>query len=152
MVVEKNQIQKMLLQRRKLLGNSFFIRVSGDSMLPILSNNSVVKIIIRHDNKFNVGDIVLFFYKNEGLLIHRLLKIENGRYFCKGDNAFRLEDIEKEDIIGVALVENDWHLNLEFIQNSLMMSELFRKCKYDSILTKKQPEYEVFKNKFLSQI
>lgn len=70
------------------------LNVDGTSMLPTLHPGDSIEICSKDD--YTIGDILVFFYKNDTVLVHRLLKIENRRYFCKGDNSFRLEDIEKK--------------------------------------------------------
>ena len=72
------------------------ISVTGVSMEPSLRAGDVVT--IRRTESYEIGDILVFLYKNNELLIHRLLRIKDQRYFCKGDNAFRLEDVLYEQI------------------------------------------------------
>ncbi len=98
------------------------ITVIGVSMQPTLYEGD--EVTIKSCDQYEVGDILVFSYKNEGILIHRLLK-KNSRYFCKGDNAFRLEDIELGQIIGKAVAVNqkpipawqDWKINLSYLVN-----------------------------------
>ena len=98
------------------------ITVTGVSMNPTFYEGD--EVIVKKCNGYKNGDILVFSYKNEGILIHRLLK-QNDRYFCKGDNAFRLEDIEYEQIIGKAVAVNqkpipvwqDWKINLSYLVN-----------------------------------
>lgn len=98
------------------------ITVTGISMNPTLFEGDIVT--VKRCEEYKTGDILVFTYKNEGLLIHRLLK-KDGRYFCKGDNAFRLEDIEYNEIIGKAVLVNntplaewaDWKLRLSMLVN-----------------------------------
>lgn len=98
------------------------ITVTGVSMNPTFYDGE--EVTVQKCNEYKIGDILVFDYKNEGILIHRLLK-KNGRYFCKGDNAFRLEDIEYEQIIGKAVAVNqksipvwqDWKINLSYLVN-----------------------------------
>ena len=59
--------------------------VSGDSMIPALSDGDVVT--LKQEDQYHVGDILVYLYKEGKLLIHRLLRIDNGRYYCKGDNS-----------------------------------------------------------------
>ena len=98
------------------------ITVMGISMNPTLFEGD--KAIIKKCDEYRIGDILVFNYKNEGILIHRLLKCD-GRYFCKGDNAFRLEDIEYNQIIGKAVLVNntsiqpwdEWKVKLSYSVN-----------------------------------
>ena len=80
------------------------ITVTGISMEPSLHAGDVVT--IRRFESYEVGDILVFLYKNNDLLIHRLLRIKDKKYFCKGDNAFRLEDVSYEQIFGKVIKVN----------------------------------------------
>ena len=55
--------------------------------------------IIRVGAEVKEGDILVYNYNGEGLLVHRLLKVKE-ELVCKGDNAFRFEMIGYEDVIG----------------------------------------------------
>ncbi len=88
------KIQKILMFRSRIK-KPFRLSVAGNSMLPILHAGD--SILVCRKDIYEEGDILVFFYKQNELLVHRLLKIKNGRYFCKGDNAFRLEDNTKAD-------------------------------------------------------
>lgn len=101
--MNSNLIAKLLTAVLKLKGQAE-ITVMGISMNPTLFEGD--KVIIEKCDKYKIGDIIVFDYKNEGILIHRLLKFD-GRYFCKGDNAFRLEDIEYNQILGKAVLVNN---------------------------------------------
>ena len=136
-----SEMQKILLLRSKIKKPLNLI-VSGTSMLPILHDGDIVL-----DN-YEIGDILVFFYKQNELLVHRLLKIEKDRYLCKGDNAFRLEDISKEEILGAVLLENDKHKSEEFINDSYRINRIFRSCKYNTELTKQEAEYQHYRKKY----
>ena len=69
------------------------IHVSGISMNPTLFEGDIVT--VRSFEDYELGDIIVFSYKHHELLVHRLLKKENNRYFCKGDNSLRLEDMKE---------------------------------------------------------
>ena len=120
------------------------ITVMGISMNPTLFEGD--KVIIKKTNEYIIGDIIVFNYKNEGILIHRLLKYD-GRYFCKGDNAFRLEDIEYNQIIGKAVLVNnttiqpwdDWKVRLSYSLN-----REFVKLRYNMDKIKKSNIYRIY--------
>lgn len=70
----------------------------------------LIKKIIQHSGSaYEIGSILVYLYKSEGILTHRLLQIENKRYYCKGDSSFRLEDIDYESILGkiVKVIRNN---------------------------------------------
>ena len=75
----------------KLLSNSnnnLNAIITGNSMRPILQDKEYVSVYLA--NLYFPGDILVFKYKS-GFIIHRLLKISEGRYFAKGDNSFRID-------------------------------------------------------------
>lgn len=74
------------------------VAVQGSSMEPRLRHGDYALIVPQ--NQYRIGDIVLFPHLQEGLLLHRIVKIDELNYFCKGDNAFRLERVTKDCIIG----------------------------------------------------
>ena len=104
------------------------------------------KVTIQKSENYNIGDILVFDYKNEGLLIHRLITHDN-KYFCKGDNAFRLEDIEYDQIIGkLVLVNNvtteewaEWKIHLSYEVN-----RAFCKFHYDKNKVLKTNIYKLY--------
>lgn len=140
----RNLINKYLPDKK-----SFTVCVNGDSMLPIIKNNDEVEVNILPEDQYKIGDILVFPYKDEGLIIHRLLKKRNGKCFCKGDNSLRLEDIDIHNIIGVVKVDHDNHCTNEFVESSLLISQIYRKCKYDAQLTRMQKEYCEYADKYL---
>jgi signal peptidase I len=120
------------------------IVITGVSMEPTLREGDIVT--VKQCENYMTGDILVYAYKDEGLLIHRLLKID-GRYFCKGDNAFRLEDIGYDEIIGKAVLANgrpiepwaDWQTALSYSVNR----EFFR-CRYNKEETMKTNIYKIY--------
>ncbi len=123
------------------------LSLSGTSMLPVLSCGQTITVCAKE--QYEIGDILVFLYKNGEVLTHRLLKIQNGRYFCKGDNSFRLEDIEKKDIIGAVELEFDKNNTPEFISASYAVNRLFRANGYDRDKTVKTQQYIEYEDKFL---
>lgn len=138
-----------LLQLLLLSRDSIEFRVYGNSMYPIIKDNDTIKIQKRE--QYNVGDIIVFGYKNNALLVHRLLKINGDVYFCKGDNAFRLEDIVYDDIVGYVAEDSDNNNTEEFVFASLAMNKIFRKHGYDIALTMKTQEYKLYREKYLER-
>jgi len=142
MTAEAKLIKAILIAK-----GEFHITISGVSMMPILENGQSVRLVQK--DTYNPGDILVYEYKNEGLLAHRLLKIENGRYFCKGDNSFRLEDLTADQILGKVDLEEDCNNTSEFIEVSLSLAKLFRKCRYDSEVLNTTQEYADYAAKYL---
>ncbi len=136
------QIFKYLLEKN----DKCTLKVSGTSMFPVIKDGETVEVI--SCGNYMVGDILVYEYKNEGLIAHRLLKIQNNHYFCKGDNSFRLEDISPEQIIGKIEI-CDVNNTPEFIEASYSISRLFRRCGYSHEDIQRLEEYIEYKEKYL---
>lgn len=139
----------LLLSILKKEKKTFKLTVSGTSMLPILQPGEIIQVCAK--DTYVVGNILVFVYKKKSLLVHRLLKIEGGRYFCKGDNSFRLEDIEKSNIIGAVILESDRNSSAEFISASYAIHKVFQKNGYDLLATKTSIEYLEYQKKYLEK-
>ena len=145
--MNKNIANRIL---KRFIDNNLIIqiRISGNSMNPILFNNETVN--AKKKSNYKPGDILIFRYKHNDLLAHRLLMIKNNRYYCKGDNSFRIEDIDYDQILGVVLIDDDKHNNVDFINFSLKIGDLFRKCKYKTDLLVLTEEYKKYSTLYLN--
>lgn len=141
--MDKDLLYKILFTRLSS-GARVDIKIEGVSMNPYFKEDDVVS--VEKANEYTLGDVLVFIYKGT-LLIHRLIKIENGRYFCKGDNAFRLEDMTLNDISGKAILLNgkpippvpDW-----FIYLSYQINRIFRKSGFNVQKTKESGIYRFY--------
>lgn len=118
-----------------------WVRISGISMHPVLQDGVKVKIV--PSSQYEVGDILVYGYKSEGYLVHRLLKIEKNRYFCKGDNSFRIEIVTMQQIIGKVMIMEDANNDAAFADFSLKIGLLFIRNRYNAEVTKLNQEYIV---------
>jgi len=69
----------------KLGGSTTYSITSGISMEPLLHKNDLA--VVRAQSSYHVGDIVL--YQSPVLhkpVLHRIILIQNGNYFFRGDN------------------------------------------------------------------
>lgn len=82
-------------------------------------------------------------------MVHRIIKKTATTYFCKGDNAFRLEKIEDTDIVGkvcklfrsgkrIPLLK----VNNQFIEMSYKIHMLYLKNKFDKNIVKETKIYK----------
>ena len=107
------------------------------------------KVTVCSQSQYEIGDILVFSYKDNDLIIHRLLKIENDRYFCKGDNSYRLEDITYDQIIGRVEYINDNVVpccSKNMVLLSYMVGREFRNHGYNREETQKTAIYHFYKN------
>ena len=142
-----NQTILTLLKFQLMNKKSVEITVAGSSMNPVLKDGDRIR--IEHRDSYAIGDILVFSYKNQELLVHRLLQIKEGKYFCKGDNSMRLEDIAEDQILGVVIVNEDKNNTNEFVTASLHIAKLFRSCRYDFEKTVEHTDYIEYKHNFL---
>ncbi len=113
-------------------------------MNPTLAAGDVVTVCT---GTYLPGDILVFFYKEGFLLIHRLLYIKNGRYFCKGDNALRVEDLTEDKIVGKAVAVNGFPLSpwpKWKIELSRKVGKELHRCSYDPNRTKQSKIYQIY--------
>lgn len=140
-----NDLLKRILFMKLRKGDDVDITVTGISMEPLLYAGDIVT--LRHTDNYEIGDILAFVYKNGELLIHRLLEVKNGRYYCKGDNALRLEDITLDQIAGKAVLKNGAAFpspNEAMITLSLLVNRAFRKSGYRADETRKSDIYRFY--------
>lgn len=142
-------VLQTILNLRKKHQFASEITVTGDSMEPFLKEADIVS--IQPCNQYRPGDILIYLYKEE-LLIHRLLFVKNGKLYCKGDNAFRLEDVLPSDIFGKVIAakrgDNTVFFHPEdmerFLDLSAKVSAAFRKCGYNREKTKNTAIYQTY--------
>ena len=139
-----NDLLHKILFANLRAGREMTITVTGVSMEPTMRAGD--SIVVCRAETYNVGDILVYSYKGE-LLVHRLLKLENGRYFCKGDNAFRLEDVTAEEIAGKVTLCNGQPpppFPREHVALSYLVNRTFRKCGYDTTKIKQSGIYRFY--------
>ncbi len=140
--------EKVLLNTLLALHKEAEITVKGISMEPTLHEGDTIRIA---KGSYRPGDILVFPYKNRELLVHRYVGERCGRLLCKGDNAFRLEDVAAEDVIGkvIGLSSEGMTYELptppqELIDTSYQVGKLFRRNGYNIALTKETQIYQQF--------
>lgn len=133
----------------------FKIKVGGSSMLPIILPTDTAVVLKSED--YAIGDVLLFLYENNHIIIHRLLKILDGMYYCKGDNSFRIEMIQYSDILGkiLAIKRQNKIVSLPsmsriYLDMSYSINQEFIKNGCDIQKTKKTPLYLKYKEEYLN--
>ena len=96
---------KNLALLKSLQGKPFPVEVHGISMNPTLYEGDHV--LVQRFDSYAEGDILVYDYGKEGLLIHRLLHFEHGLYHCRGDNTIRIERINLKRIMGKVISFED---------------------------------------------
>lgn len=133
------------------------ITVQGISMYPVLHEND--KVVVVQSESYDIGDVVVFDYDEPLLVIHRILIKTSNRYICKGDNTFRLEQIEKNRVLGKVkcIIRNDLVLTLpildgKFIGRSLDVYREYKNNDFNRELTKQSKVYRDFAKDYLNGI
>lgn len=147
-----NDLMYKLLKAQIKASGQAEISVVGVSMNPNLFDGD--RITVSPCENYIPGDILIFNYKQEGLLVHRLLYSKDEKYFCKGDNSFRLEDITKEQIVGKVVLVNGNKLapcTDRILQISYLVNREFVKCRYDTAKTKQSDIYRLYKKTILQK-
>lgn len=131
------------------------ITVQGISMYPVLHEND--KVVVVYRESYNIGDVVVFDYDEPSLVIHRVLMKTSNQYVCKGDNTFRLEQIEKNRVLGKVkyIVRNDSLLTLPILDNNFIGRSLdvyreYKKNDFNKRLTKQSKVYRDFARDYLN--
>ena len=126
------------------------LNVKGCSMYPIIKEDD--EVVVKRYDFYEPGDILVFTYNTDELLIHRLLRKKEDLYLCKGDNAFRLEMFIKDRIIGKVVEINNGFVPFvtqEQIDMSFDVNKEFTKNNYDVDKTVSSEIYKTYFNKYI---
>jgi len=75
------------------------IQAEGTSMLPSINNGQEIAVGKYKHDKNNIGKLVLYF-RNEHLLLHRIVGKSDGFLVIKGDSESVMDQVLPEDIVG----------------------------------------------------
>ncbi len=135
------------------------IIVKGASMNPRLKDGDLVR--LRPLCDYHPGDIVVFSYKDEGYLVHRVISVQKNRLLCKGDNSFRLEFVSRNNVIGKVISVKRGGIDLTkgyidinniniFIDLAFKVHKVAEIYNYNIEKIIKDVEYQKYKNLFLN--
>lgn len=139
-----------LLQKILKRNSTANIKINGISMQPTLKDGDIVTIKTFPD--YLPGDIVIFPYHSQRLIIHRFLFIQNNYCYCKGDNALATEIIPVDNIIGKAIFNNSSPiLNWEIwkIYFSSIIGDFFQKTHCNASYVQESDLYQLYKKLIL---
>lgn len=86
------------------LGN-LKIRVSGDSMEPVLYDGDYI--LVGKPLNLKSGDIVWFMDENGVMVLHRMVTEKDGKYVLRGDNADAFDVVLFDNMIGKMICKLD---------------------------------------------
>ena len=93
--------QKNRNELPSIFGYKFLVDLT-DSMSPIIDSGDLV--VIKEQEKYKIGDVVAYRDKRESLITHRIIKIEDDRYYFKGDK----NSAEDSDIVTLNKIEGKY--------------------------------------------
>ena len=146
------RVMVKLLQIHKTQNEPLDIAVTGTSMEPVLYEGDIIRLQPQED--YQAGDILVFNYNDNELLTHRLLLKKGGRFFCKGDNCYRLENVSPAQIIGKVT-----HINgneaascsQKLIALSYAVGQRYDELNYDYILIQQTDIYKLYAKIFIRE-
>ena len=65
-------------------GRMIFVIVTGSSMVPSMHNGDLA--VLRQNDEFQIGDVVLYHHPKLGPVIHRIIAREGSQFVLQGDN------------------------------------------------------------------
>jgi phage repressor protein C with HTH and peptisase S24 domain len=81
-------------------GKPFRFEARGTSMVPFIRDGDVVTVAPLSGRDPRPGDVAAFVQPGtSGVRVHRIVKVEDGRYFLKGDNALDADGALSRDMI-----------------------------------------------------
>ncbi len=81
-------------------GKPFRFEARGTSMEPFIMDRDIVTVAPLAASRPKPGDIAAFVHPvSGGVRVHRVVKVESGRYFLKGDNALDADGALARDMI-----------------------------------------------------
>lgn len=100
-IIDNIEIYKQILEDNLFLKLKF----AGNSMYPTIVDDSIV--LIKKKGDIQIGEIYVYFdtmSPTDRLVCHRLIKIDNGMFYFKGDNRDIIDvPISIDSIIGVVV-------------------------------------------------
>ncbi len=96
--MNKQSFEEYLENNEKLI-----YRNTGTSMLPLLKQGRDFFIVEKVNNRpLRKYDVLLYKRKPDKYVLHRIIKIKDGKYVIRGDNCINKEyGITDDDIIGI---------------------------------------------------
>lgn len=143
-------ILQQFIVKKLQRGLAINILVRGSSMNPVLKEGDLITI---RRKECKEGDILVFLYAGDELLVHRLLKRAEGYFYCKGDNSFRLEQVPEKDILGVVEKLNGKAIrkcSSEFLEESERINQIFIAHQCDVEKVRETPAYQEYCKKYIT--
>ena len=143
---------------RKLLSEGQLVRIEvvGNSMFPLLEFGD--NIDVQRKSEYKNGDVIVFLFEEQKLIVHRLLFKYNGYFYCKGDNSFRLEMVNPDAVLGCVkrIIRKDVEIDIptvskDFIKQSLKLNLAYQECGYNKEVLMRSEIYELYAKTYLEK-
>ncbi len=114
----------------------FLLPLRGTSMLPFLKTND--KALLNKVNKLKKRDVI-FYQRDDGFVLHRIIKLKNDVFYVTGDNQYRIELVYPNQVIGVMVAYqkhnklyqlNAWYRFKVFCWCIMPVRKLYLKIRY----------------------
>ena len=80
---------------------TFTFPIKGTSMRPLFKNGDTVT--LKKIEEYKKGDIVFFKRLDDSFVLHRIRKIKGDILYIVGDHQTRLEEVGKNQLIGIVI-------------------------------------------------
>lgn len=108
-------------------GKPFRFEARGTSMEPFIMDRDIVTVAPLAASRPKPGDIAAFVHPGAGgVRVHRVVKVEAGRYFLKGDNALDSDGALTRDMILGLVVRLERQGRVRAVRPSLRAAVLAR--------------------------
>lgn len=86
-------------------GRPFRFEARGTSMEPFIVDGDILTVVPLVGSRPRPGDVAAFVHPaSGGVRVHRVVKVEDGRYVLKGDNALDADGaLSRDQILGVVV-------------------------------------------------
>lgn len=89
-----------LLQLQMESAGQAWLTVTGGSMMPMLYHRKD-RVRLEPVQELKKGDLILYLRHSGAYVLHRILKVKGDQLICCGDNQFRTELIDKDQVLAV---------------------------------------------------
>ena len=78
------------------------LRITGSSMHPMLRDRRDTVYLQAAGETLNKGDVILYLRTDGSYILHRIVRVRsNDSFLCAGDNQYKTEQVEKEQVLAV---------------------------------------------------
>lgn len=101
-----------VLEQEILSGRPVVTMTSGDSMEPLLFHRNTRVVVRKAEAALKKGDLPVYRRPSGQFVMHRIVRVENGFYYTRGDNRYGVEKVPRDWVLGVVteIYRKDRHI------------------------------------------